>query len=492
MKKHKNSLILLFSILFCLAFQACYKADNFYADLTKTPQINIDKDFSYKNAYFVGDTMAINGKLNDGQNLEIRIGGILASILRVKKIKYSIGTADHPAEAYMEQALIVISKEMLGDQKTVTVNSSGIEVFGPSIDVLPDYDPKGFSKSLTLTEIADIPENSKTLNCVNGKGDVFFFDGQSKRFKHINKSGAIEEIISENKPIELDGVPYDFSYSTVQAGALNPKADHMYLFVDYKLIAVDLNTRKAIVLNKKPDMSQSPYEGKIGNIGLFPEYIEADDLGNLYLGLNDPYAGKRGIAFYEKSSGMVNYIVNPNSGLPGLVANYDAYRFCPADGIIYLISNSSNQFDKGIVLVDLKTKTKIQTFLPSSEGLNYLGGFNTLKMTFETTNTDSSFGFLAQSGQRLTYLAYQKFVSVTPVEQASALPKWLVLNFNQKRSLPLAPGKFDVKGNIFQPTQYLRPRIATKDQLLNYDEEGHLYFTVNGLAKLAKTSLIKS
>ncbi|UWX61218.1 hypothetical protein N0B40_02840 [Chryseobacterium oranimense] len=489
---------ILMSFIVLFSIYSCYEADNFYADLTKIPQINTDKDFAYKATYFVGDTMVVNGKLNAEQNLEIKIGGVKANIFSIKKIKYVVGTSDNPNPNadYMEQASFVIVKEMLGEQRTVTVKSSDQEIFGPSVDIIPDHDPNGFDKRLMLSKIATLPDNAILISCINGKGDIYYFDSLTESIVRYNKAGEKSIIISKNKPIMLNGAL--FNYAELTAGAVTPDGSHLYLFVkNTGLINVDLSTRNAVVMSSKTDMSTGPYEGNIADVPMVISSMRADNGNNLYLEINDTNFGKKGLAFYEKTTGKLSYIVNSNSTLPGLNTYYQSFHFSPEDHLVYLEGSQFSPFVTDIILVDIKTRTIIQTLIPKIIGnekkLNLFGSFATLKTIFNSASPDRTFGYLPQPDKRLVYLAFQNFNPFTDgadVSGTGGLPKWVVMDFDKKMSLPLGLGKFDVQDNIFQPTQSLLPSINIRDKILNYDEEGNIYFTVNGRLEIAKTKTI--
>jgi len=477
-------------LLFCLF--ACYDADNFYADLTKMPQINTDQNFVYKSFYFVGDTMIINGKLNAEENLEIRIGQVKADIFSVKKIKYTVGSSGNgePVTNYMEQASFVITKEMQGEQKSVSVKSAGHEIVGPSVDIIPDHDSKGFDSPLTLSNIAAIPENAILINSINGKGDIYYFDLLTDSIINYNKAGEKKVIISRDKPIMINGEPYN--YSELSAGAVTPDGSHLFLFIPNKgLIDVELSTRNAVVLNNKADMRQGPYEGDLSDVSLVIGSMRADNDKNLYLEINDMNAYKKGLAFYEKATGKLKYIINNNTGLPGLTTSYTSFHFSPEDQFVYLEGSQFSPYVRDIILVDIKTRTVVQSFVPqnlTSQKKILFGSFGSIVTQLNSASPDTTFGYIPEPGKRLVYLAWQ-MPSSGPEDR---LPQWVVLDFSKKVSLPLAVGKFDLQNNIFQPTTFMKPRIDLQDKILNYDEEGNIYFTVNGRQIFAKTKPTKA
>lgn len=475
-------------LLFCVF--ACYDADNFYADLTKMPQINTDQNFAYKSFYFVGDTMTVNGKLNSEHNLEIRIGAVKANIFSVKKIKYTTGTSDNgePITNYMEQASFVITKDMLGEQKSVSVKSADQRTYGPSVDIIPSHDPKGFNSPLTISDIATLPNDILLINCINGKGDIYYFDVATESIIHYNKTGVKEILISKDKPIMLNGQPYN--YAELTAGAVTPDGSYLYLFVKSTgLIEVELSSRNAVVMNNKTDMKQGPYEGNIADVPLVIGSMRADNDHNLYLEINDTDAYKKGLAFYEKATGKVNYVINNNTGLPGLTTSYVSYHFSPEDHFVYLEGSQFSPYVRDILLVDLKTRTVIESLVPQTGAQNKVlfGRFSTMKTELNSASPDTTFGYLPEPGKRLVYLAWQMPFS-GPEDR---LPQWVVLDFNAQMSLPLGLGKFDVQNSIFQPTNFMKPRIDNPDKILNYDEEGNIYFTVNGKQSIARTKPTK-
>lgn len=505
------SYILYFAFLIFL-LTGCYKAENFHAELTKIPQIDFSNNNRYPASYLVGDTMAITGKLNSNDDLNITVGGVKANITWVQRLHdikvLPNGKID---TSYLERAFIAITEEMLGEKQPVIVKSNGIEITGTSIDVLPRVDPNGFDKPLQLKIIKPMEQGSVIFTHVNGKGDIYYLSALDTAVKHVDKNGNVQTLLTARDTFDLENgdrfVLPPPSLSSM-CGTVTPDGKTLYFFVsgtyygrDMKyLLQIHLETKKAKLLSTKVGSSypEAPFEGKITEVNFISILqMQADDKGNLFLDLAtvDDYNTQRmAVAVYNGSTGMVSYLVRIDMDwfnfLPGVPLKYSDVRFGLEDGILYFTDNDES-LGAVIRAFNISTKTSIKIFDPVvPAGNTYLGRFSNINSDFaqiSENNTDAVFGLLPRKGFKLQLLYGQADWFTT----SGSLPQWLTIDFEKEMVTALAPGKFDRKGHFFQPLRYTNPSIDIPNKLLNYDEEGHLYFSVGARNDLGKTEVAR-
>ena len=177
--------------------------------------------------------------------------------------------------------------------------------------------------------------------------------------------------------------------------------------------------------------------------------------------------------------------------MPGIDIGFSSgivvLRFSPDENLMYAEKQTLD--GRGAIEVyDLHARIKLYELQPNGSGskLSVIAPFSTLPAFILGTFSDPnpSFGFLPMPAKRLQVLFYQTldggFINQPgDVSKQFGFPKWIVLDFDAKRTYAYAPGRFDQNNGAY--------KFLVNDALLNYDEEGNLYATSNGKAFLIKT-----
>ncbi|MFD2327060.1 hypothetical protein [Mucilaginibacter galii] len=486
--KLRNKLIMACAMVM-LSFQACKKADNFYNKLQALPQIDNTKNFTYKPAYIVGDTLAITGKLYPENKLQIAIGGKPAPIVKIEKIKDGFGNI-------LDQVFIIITNEMTGKAKEVKIISGDNTTLGAAIDVFTPGGTGSFNNELTSTVLKTFNNGSQNifLNCQNGKGDIYYYSAVNKDLRQINKNGQ-ETIL-----YDLSGalIPGGAAITKFQAGGVDPMGQSLYFSArtsgtNYVFGKIDLNSKQLTVLNQSQTIA-APYEGSVNAVKMIISEIYPDSKGNVYLGIgiNDGSNGSTlpdAIARYSKADDNIKYLYKnliyggtSYAGMPGTSSPFSntgvTLRFSPDEKLLYVMEESVD-FTAIIEVYDLDARVKLNDFTTSDRAgtgskFNVLGPFSSLQFNMGTgRDVNQTFGYLPLPGRRLQVLLFQAGA------QTFGFPKWVVFDFADQRTYAYAPGTFNQSSGTYA--------FRNGDELLNYDEEGNLYATSNGKSYLLKT-----
>ncbi|NML39612.1 hypothetical protein HHL17_20600 [Chitinophaga sp. G-6-1-13] len=505
---HQLTVLLLGSCL----FSSCYKADNFKNTLDALPQVSYQTGYSYRTSYTVGDTMKITGRLQPNNGLKIRIGNEDAVIVAADSLHFRPFTGD-TATIFMDWVKVLITGNMgSGAEIPVTITSGGRTINAASINIFGQYGEGSFKKSLALTAHADITSPYNIfLNCINGKGDLYFYEYTTGNLQHVRKDGTIETLLTRE---QLTGGVYNIQ--TFIAGGVNPQGTKAWISAQadttYAFVELDLGTKKIKVLNHTKTYT-APYTGGIGQVNVKVKAVYPDSKGNVFLvtpgmqwGQEKDYSA---VAKYNVTDGMISYqfrtAVSPE-GLPGVdITDPDNPSvlklplILPDESVMYLPgSNKLTVYDlqSRVVIKTLKIQAEAWGVLPNS----YTGSFNGIKINFNSyignnSTPETGFGFLPRPGQKLIFLLYQYLDGRTlgmgnnNIAPLVGGPKWMAFDFAESRTYQYAP-QADLSNFVFEPFNAPgKPASIFSDQLLNYDEEGHLYATANGRKKIIRTIL---
>jgi hypothetical protein len=501
-------------LLLLLSLAACNKAENFKTQLDRLPQINNEPNNQYLPAYGIGDTLKITGLLYPKNDLHIKIGGIEAPVVRQEQVSYASGI--NAQIALLDRLSVIITREMgVGQGRPVTVISSGNTAQGADIEI---YEPGGsgsFTKPLQLVSHYT-PESRQNvyLHCINGKGTLFYYGFTDKGLYRLKKDGSRETLLTATQ-LQTDQSG-NYSVTNLLAGGVNPQESKLWVSLqtttDFRFCEIDLATRKVTTLNKS-NAIQAPYEGNIGALNIIVTGVYPDSRGNVFLLIGtqatNPEFNAMAVARFSIADQSVKYLFKTRKGsadMPGSTFNSDLeysgiyLRFYPEEATMYLFVNRSKTFAAqvdlvpGISVYNLNTTLRIADFAPTNfQGIynRYLGPFSTILMRFSFAGnyqpqTGTNFGFMPLPGQRLQFMLYAQKKDING-QLLTDFPKWEVVDFNASRLYLHAPGKVSMNGFVFGPD--LERGLTGNDELLNYDEDGHLYMTANQRTAIIKTAL---
>jgi hypothetical protein len=506
--------------LLLLSVAGCHKSDHFYTELKTLLQIDQRTGFAYKAAYITGDTMVITGLLKPINSLQITIGGVTAGIVGTDSVKYQYAGGNGPYGidyTYVNQVKIVITQAMEGKNREVKLSNNGTSISGPAVDVFSFGGPGSFQDSLQLVTIKTFADSKNSfLYNNNGKGDLYYYAAGSGELHHIGKDGSEAVVFDLNILNDQFG---NYTISSFITGGVNPQGSIAYFSViagdgSYKLLRLDLTSKQLTTLNQSTEIN-APFEGKIDQVKMIINGIYPDSKGNVYLGISSNSEGKtpNAIALYTENSGqlvylfrMIDYALFPAiPGMPGIGLQLSStnkhlqgIRISPEENLLYALTFDNGIGQGGISLYDLSARVKLDQFQPNlpasaDNGLDILGAFSSLRISW-STDPDRCFGFLPMPGKRLQTMQYQFYgpYGADPATTAQyGLPKWTVVDFTEQRIYASAPGRCRVGNFAFGPyNRFGGPSVSATDQLLNYDEAGHLYMTANGKTVLVKTQVI--
>ncbi|NLR78006.1 hypothetical protein [Chitinophaga eiseniae] len=495
----------------CL-LSACYKADNFKNKLDALPQVSYQTEYSYRASYTVGDTMTITGRLQPNNGLKIQIGNEEAVIVAADSLHFRPFTGD-TATIPMDWVKVLITDNMgSGSGIPVTITSGGHIVNAANINIYGRYGEGSFKNKLGLEVHADITSAYNVfLNCVNGKGDLYFYEATTGNLQHIKKDGTTETLLTN---AQLTAGLYNIK--TFIAGGVNPQGTKAWISIQtdttYALVEADLAAKTIKVLNHTKTFS-APFVGGIGAVSMKAKAVYADSKGHVFLVTPGVQWGREtdygAVAKYNSADGMVSYqfragMLPPE--LPGVDMSDPDNPYTTALPLIQ--AEESLMYLPGynkLMVYDLQSRTLIKTVKIQGENYgvlpnSYTGAFNGIRINFNSylgnnSAPETGFGFLPKPGQKLVFLLYQylngRSLGMDNGNMAPLVggPKWMVFDVAENRTYQYAP-QADLSDFAFEPFDSPgKPRSIFPDQLLNYDETGHLYATANGRRKIVKTIL---
>lgn len=485
----------------------CKKAENYYQKLDAQPEVRRN----YGAVYGVGDTLTLTGRLNPQNNLQIRVGGIIA---KIESITRQPVPRENNIMDTLERAKVVITKEMgIGVDRKVEVTSGGTTVQGPSIQIVESIESGVLPAPLQLMKHADLTTGTIPLFCQNGKGSIYLYQ-PNKAVVRIGKSGASTSLFNGESLTDQFG---QFSIITFNSGGVDPQEQNLYFSAVtsdgnadnagntiFRLCRYNLQNNTLTTMNRSvyPNTASqrilsvfSPYEGTIGAVKIFAVAgIYPDSKGNVFLNVATTSGYVR-----LSANGQVKYlfragatspaIYNPATGsnystdevlrlLPGvlLTSGTAAFRaILPDENLIYMRIGA---FASNIRQIDMSNAVEVYGFTPTyvpaihQGGIPFISGtFDILTGGYETSNPPGLFGYLPLPGAKVLILYYQDLNS-------RSYPALGTLNFTERVGRRYAPGKLVKNGFV----------MTSADRMLNYDEEGMIYMTANTGTTIIKTT----
>ncbi|MET6998689.1 hypothetical protein [Chitinophaga defluvii] len=484
----------------CLALlYGCKKADNFYETLDGLLQVDGSADRAYRTSYVVGDTLQIYGLLKADKDLEVWINGIKGNIIDKSLVDYRTSEGD---QRNMDRIRVLISEEMIGSNLPVEFRNGDLRGTGPAIDVLSYYGNNSFTQELTQQTTYTFPDRSNIfLYCASGKGDVYYYSQTDKRIRHIGKDGTSAVIKDLSLPL-----PDGANVQEFLAGGVDPGKQNLYFSVHtdkgYALYRMILANQNLTLLNSSASIG-APFSGQLSAVQIAVTSIYPDKNGNLFLGIGNSTILKSlpvALAYCTAADQSFSYLYKWDGSVPGLPAellplgtDHRGWRLNPDEKRLYILG-FSNITGFAIDVYDTESRVKLQrvSFAGGNDPFTFVGNFPSLKINLSNGNTNSPdlcFGLMPMPGNRLQALLYQYYQYPATNELASGrdFPKWTVFDFDSNRTYAYAKGKFDQGAVVFNPSTYLFPKNSAVDELLNWDEDGHLYMSTNGKKLLIKT-----
>ncbi|WP_143306485.1 hypothetical protein [Chitinophaga vietnamensis] len=146
MKRNKGKIIgEIIACLFLLVYTGCKKTDNYYGQLSNTPEIYTSLKLDYSRddrgvgrQYHVGDTLRINGRFNAAPSqVNVQIGKGDATVIGIDRTD-SITNADQVTyNKSVETIRIVLTAAMGTGRLSVKVNCRGYTLEGPLLFLVP-------------------------------------------------------------------------------------------------------------------------------------------------------------------------------------------------------------------------------------------------------------------------------------------------------------------------------------------------------------------
>lgn len=491
-----------------LLLTACNKADNFNATLHTLPQIDNGARYAYASSYTSGDTMTIVGKLNPNNDLKIKIGSALATIVASDTFYYKGHDGPSDTAAFQLDRVKIIITDAMGSGKNipVSITSGGYTTMGASVTIYSAVGKGSLTTALKIADHAELPDPKDIfLSCINGKGDVYYYDHTAGNLQHIKKSGETETLLTAAQMMNSQ-----FSLTAVLAGGVNPQGTMAWLSVQTNtgpaLIQADLIRKSIKILNRTAEekISTAPYSGTIDQVNLRANGVYPDSMGNVFLAVNRDKNRDQitdALAKYNNKDGSLTYLLRSatRNDIPGLgISSYGSLtdmRIQAEEGILYILQGRS------IYVYDLQSKTLIKQVPIAAEQYNilpkkYMGAFTGLKIgiTYNIFLPETCFGFLPMPDFRLNFLLYQYLNGQSEnynsnINSLVGGPKWMIFDFMEDRSYQYAPARAEISNYSFEPFEIygIKSSSIYTDEMINYDEEGNLYMSANGRKKIVKT-----
>jgi hypothetical protein len=501
-KKHIRQGIVISLFAVCI-FASCKKTDKFYENLQNLPEVLTSSVYAYNAAYAIGDTLVLTGRLRPENGLKVEVGGQEAVLFDITTFKRKGSQQD---TMLIDQVKLVVTEAMgIGSARPITITSSGNTIQAPVIDI---YDSNGAGTlGYPLKIVAQASVNSATakfFHCLNGKGTVYYY-GAGKILR-INTDATVQTILTTTGLSDIGGT---FAVTEMLAGGVNTAENTLYFSAlttgnVYRFCKLDLPTGVLTTLNRSTTFS-SPYEGNIDQLQLRIVGIYPCSNGNVYVKLAKENQYIASLALLS-ATGRLKYLYRSfqHTDMPGLILNIPANddeggNVSADENLLYQTVSSTGVNGKafaGISVYDLVSRIQLGVYnsanLNIGENPQLIGPFNTLKMEwiYDGGNVaNGRFGFLPLPGRKAAALLYQYFSSRNGgLDKPANVPFWAVFDFKESRVYKYAQGACGL-GNFYMEPVTSGSKEGTKvfDMMLNYDEQGNLYFTANGKQKIVKT-----
>lgn len=513
--------------LLCTVLFACNKTDRFYEQLIATPELAAENTAMYKNAYRVGDTMMIYGRLK-GQ-LQVQIGA--AAPLQVESLPAVVISASNSKVTY-DCIKVLITKEMgIGSNRPVTITGGGIVLYCPAIEI---HENAGIAltDSLKIVSYAALPAGAVIFYCRDGRGSIYMYDNGSVM---LLRNGQTQTVLSAFGDQQgsfsvikmycggVDRAGKFLYFSALTEDGQPDNADHLI----FRLCRVDLQSKQVTTVNRTliPKNGKSitaatyqPWEGNVAQVKIIAacDIAPAED-GNVYMllycpiGLTSDTTVKP--ASYDNRdfhalaridpAGKVTYLYNrraqygPWVMIPGTLrtlalTNFPGSSFnsismdgvqsiSPDEKLFYVLPMIWNGA-QGVNLYDLQNRVLLYEYRKERLSVNDIpqltGPFSALKNGWNFSSSYSAqqgFGLMPMPGRRVLLLFFQ---SLNYSKEIYRVPAWSTLDFAHERGDLYAPSYCELGGYM----------MREDDLLLNYDESGHLYMTANSMKEFVKTA----
>ena len=183
-----------------MLFSSCSDADKTFEELSKQPEIIAD---TFKELYFVGDTLTVKGRLNPDNNLSIHIGDVQAKIVatdreELKNNRYGL---------VLDVVKVIITADMgIGENRPVTITSAGITIPAPSIEIVGDADAVLLLRPLQLVKVGDISSELTLVYARTHTGKTYYWNAVAKKlFSLTAAGGTLTEVFSEARCVDENG-----------------------------------------------------------------------------------------------------------------------------------------------------------------------------------------------------------------------------------------------------------------------------------------------
>lgn len=516
MKKNKNNIIwLALAIITGLILQACDKAENYYEKLDAQPEVITN----YRSVYGVGDTLVLQGRLNPGNGITVRIGDMEADISDIRRIAYKPNAQSNAVFDTIEQVNILITEEMgIGRNREVAVTSAGFTIQCPAIEIIEGANNGYLSDPVQLVQHARLSPIDIPLFCQNGKGTVFYWSLSAKSVVRIDKDGSSTTVL---EPGALSDDQGSFNVTTFHAGGVDPQERYIYFSATttdgnadnssheiYRLCRYDMQNQVFTTLNRSryPKTQNErtlnvfqPFDGNIDIAKLFAaDGIYPAGNGNVFLQLPQSSTIARldasgRLTYLFRLGASVPPVYNPTTGrnyttneirlmLPGTnistYANALVLSILPDENLLFA---RTGNIAAEVTQIDLTNAAVLHSVSPEyasisrNEPLYITGSFDILNADPGrgiASTPDPLFGYMPLPDARVLILYYQELNNDT-------FPALATLNFKEKAGRRYSPGK--VARNNY------RMMNRGADIMLNYDEEGMIYMTANNGSVIIKT-----
>lgn len=512
--KTMNHILYTLGVCLLLSLNACKDADAFYEVLDAQPEIVAD----YQTLYMVGDTLTIRGRLNPKNNLLIYIGNIPVEILET--------TTETPLNSplTLDVAKIRITEAMgIGRDRTIRITSGSSSISAPAIEIVGDANAAVLEKQLQLVKVADIPDGALPIYSRNGKGNVYAWNNDSKKLFRISTDGNTKEVFTEANCVDAHGA---FTLAEFNAGAVSTDEHYFYFSAKvneqeqdrtlelFKLGRFDLQSGELTILNRteysllrsrRTLAAAQPFEGKVGDVKIYRiTALYPDSKGNVYFSLMgrfltqlDPegnysyrlnFADKTLMSTMPATDALFLPLVN-NPTTNNYYSTVQIHQTLPGEKLNYSMNFMdleamqlySKVYNAGRITLRV---TDMVTRIPMAEYPNR--GRAVGEAIYATASLTSFNGNLVR--QVAPYLdpisSNGKLISLyfPSEEQRGAVVGGVLceIDFDQQKATRYAPGTLRFNDYV----------LESFDHLLDIDDEGMLYMTVNNRTEIVKTNYI--
>lgn len=518
-KRYLTISMLLFTAVAGLA--GCKKADNYYQKLRQEPEFYSNRP--YDAVFGVGDTLTMYGRFV-ANDLRIKIGDADAVILEKKNMR---GTSTYNNDSIQVVKVLISPAMGAGPDRQINIMAGGITINTPAIEIVADRNASVLKTGLTVQRLANYPVGYLPVYCRSGNGNMYFINTTAVSLIRIDATGTRTQLsFDATKLKDNDGNP--FTVNRINGYGIDPEERYLYLSLYqqastgtlwhyYRLCRYDLVNGTFTVLNKTPyhisknmntDAAVKPFEGNIQNVKMFNAtaifpgkggkvYFKINNQAITYLDASGNYSFRfKNVAdhaltdqapqIYDDATGNYKKSEYVRSILPGKEISFQYVQALdPENNYLYTKNDNYmliNDFPQNALHIQQYNLTKQsvgsildKVLLPSWSNKPYsVGSFNILNYS---AGDNGNFGLMPLLNGQLVILKYQDIANTADYKNLN-LPQWAVVDFEKKLGQLYAPGMFDRKTYVMNPSA---------DVMLNYDAQGMLYMTASNQTTLLKT-----